>query len=95
MEACTYMNTDIRVPLGGYCKFWIDGNGNWGEGGKWSRYCLSAIAVRLFANATGSLPGGRVHVLLSRMSRAADNVTWLLWVLPRDGIRSLFTCGHS
>ncbi|KAI9152376.1 hypothetical protein HJFPF1_09606 [Paramyrothecium foliicola] len=26
-EACTYRNTRERVPIGGACKFWLDGNG--------------------------------------------------------------------
>jgi hypothetical protein len=34
VEACTYRDTGIRVPIGGYCRFWIDGNGRNHEGGE-------------------------------------------------------------
>jgi hypothetical protein len=34
MEACTYRNTETRVPIGQPCKYWLDGNGRIASGGK-------------------------------------------------------------
>ncbi|KAH7151309.1 hypothetical protein DER46DRAFT_665299 [Fusarium sp. MPI-SDFR-AT-0072] len=32
MEACTYRNTETRVPIGQPCKYWLDGNGRIASG---------------------------------------------------------------
>jgi hypothetical protein len=33
-QACTYRNTNNRVPIGAPCKYWLDGNGRIAEGGE-------------------------------------------------------------